>query len=121
MYYKDFSRQFSAAFDVYLSVLREVDRLVAKGLGHVGPDWRMKTVCAPCFYKLEDEPPLKFSLLCTMDGNSSLKHVADGYRFGIIQQDERMCGEGMILPPSEVDSFKDEVKSKVRNSLFLGI
>ena len=81
----------------------------------------MKTVCAPCFYKLEDEPPPKFSLLCTMDGNSSLKHVADSYRFGIIQQDEQTCGEGVILPPSEVDSFKDEVKSKVRNSLFLGI
>lgn len=113
LFYKDFSRQFSATFDVYLAALREVDRLVHERLGHVGPDWRMKTVCPPCFYRLEDEPPLLFSLLCTMDGNSSLKHVADDYRFGVIQQDERTCGRDVVLPPSEVDRFQDEVKSTV--------
>jgi hypothetical protein len=115
LYFKDLSRQFSAAFDVYLSVLSEVDRLIAERMCHVGPDWRMKNICAPCFYALEDESPLKFSFLCTMDGNSSLKHVADDYRFGVVQQDERTCGQDTHLPPSEVDRFKDETKSKASN------
>ena len=48
-----------------------------------------------------------------MDGNLSLKHVADDYRFGVIQQDERTCGGDVVLPPSEVDRFQDEVKSTV--------
>ena len=53
-----------------------------------------------------------------MDGNSSLKHVADDYRFGVAQQDERRCGQDMILLASEVDHFKDEVKSTVRSLRF---
>ena len=121
LYYKDFSRQFSTAFDVYLSILSEVDQRINTRLGHVGPDWRMKTVCPPCFYQLEGEPQLKFSLLCTMDGNSSLKHVADDYRFGVVQRDERTCGGSMVLPPAMVDRFKDEVKSTVSGiQLLLG-
>lgn len=73
----------------------------------------MKNICPPCFYRLEVKPPLKFSFLCTMDGNSSLKHVANDYQFGVVQQDEQACGEDMVFLPSEVDRFKDEVKSKV--------
>ena len=113
LYHKDLCRQFSTAFDVYLSILGKVDQLVNECLGHVGPDWRMKNVCPPCFYQLEGEPPLKFSFLCTMDGNSSLKHVADDYRFGVVQRDERTYGESMVLPPFKVDRFKSETKSKV--------
>lgn len=119
LYYKDISRQFSTAFDVYLSILGEVDRLVNERLGHVGSEWQMKNVCPPCFYRLEEEPPLKFSFLCTMDGNSSLKHVADDYRFGVVQRDERTYGDGMVLPPLEVDRFKKETKSKVCALRFL--
>jgi hypothetical protein len=108
-------------FDVYLAALREVDRLANESLGHVGSDWQMKTVCPPCFYRLKDEPPLKFSILCTMDGNSSLKHVADDYRFGVIQRDERPCHGNLVLPPSEVDHFQDEVKSTVNIFEFLAV
>ena len=115
LYFKDFSRQFSISFDMYLSILNVVDQRVRAFLGHVGPDWRMKNICPPCFYQLEGETPLKFSFLCTMDGNSSLKHVADDYRFGIVQQDEQSCGQDMVLPASTVDQFKDEVKSTVCN------
>ena len=118
LYFKDLSRQFSTAFDAYLSILNEVDRRVNECLGHVGPDWRMRNVCPPCFYRLEDEPPLKFLFLCTMDGNSSLKHVADDHRFGVIQRDERSCGHDMVLPASEVDHFKDETKSTVGDLQF---
>jgi hypothetical protein len=52
-----------------------------------------------------------------MDGNSSLKHVADDYRFGVVQRDERTCGDDMVLPRSEVDRFQSE-KSKVSSVMF---
>src|ERR1700723_3559409 len=82
------STQFSTAYDVYLSILHQVDERADLSLGHTGLRWRMRNICPPCLYKLEAEPPLKYSILCTMDGNSSLKHVANDYRSGSVRKDE---------------------------------
>lgn len=70
------SRQFSEAFDVYLEILRRVDSMVKTALKQDSPDYRLLHSCPPCQYKLADEPPLVYSHLMSLDGNSSLKRFA---------------------------------------------
>ena len=67
--------QLSNAYDCYLVILCEVDRRIAIELGCEDPKWGQRNVCAPCLYKTEDEPKLKFEFLSAMDGNNSLKLV----------------------------------------------
>ena len=69
------SRQFSIAFDLYLSILNNVDRLVQVSLERDSADYRIKHLCPPCTYILEGEKKLKFSMLYTVDGNDSLKRI----------------------------------------------
>jgi hypothetical protein len=69
------SRQFSIAFDLYLSILNHVDRLVQVSLERDAADYRIKHLCPPCTYILEGEEKLKFSMLYTVDGNDSLKRI----------------------------------------------
>jgi hypothetical protein len=69
------SRQFSIAFDLYLSILNNVDRLVQVSLERDAADYRIKHLCPSCTYILEDEKKLKFSMLYTVDGNDSLKRI----------------------------------------------
>ncbi|KAJ6493118.1 hypothetical protein C8R45DRAFT_1062043 [Mycena sanguinolenta] len=68
-------RQFSIAYDVYLELRRETDKLVASALGRDAPKWRLKHACPACTYKLEGEEELIFSILTAMGGNDSLKRV----------------------------------------------
>ncbi|OBZ69684.1 hypothetical protein A0H81_10468 [Grifola frondosa] len=103
--------QFSIAYDVYLDILDGVDRHVQSALHRDTPNWRMLNACAPCFYKLEDETPLKFSFLATMDGNQSLKLVDNVFHVGTPHKDSRMYRTDIWLSPDEVDQFKDEVRS----------
>ena len=51
-----------------------------------------------------------------MDGNSSLKHVANDYRSGSVRQDERTHCRDMWISEDVVYSFKDKVKSMVRGA-----
>ena len=68
-------RQFSIAFDLYLSIRTAVDRLVQVSLDRDAADYRIKHLCPSCTYVLEDEEKLKFSMLYTVDGNDSLKRI----------------------------------------------
>jgi hypothetical protein len=68
-------RQFTIAFDLYLSIRTAVDRLVQASLKRDGADYRIKHLCPCCTYILEDEVKLKFSMLYTVDGNDSLKRI----------------------------------------------
>ncbi|KAJ7175601.1 hypothetical protein C8R46DRAFT_1160846 [Mycena filopes] len=61
--------------DVYLAVLKSTKLRVMRALGRDDPKWCIKNNCASCTYKLEDEEPLTFSMMTTMDGNNSLKRV----------------------------------------------
>ncbi|KAI0684138.1 hypothetical protein BC835DRAFT_1293887 [Cytidiella melzeri] len=63
-------------FELYLHIIRHVDKSVHTTLGWDGPDWRPKNACRACCYVLDDEPPLTFSRLYAMDGNNSLKRMA---------------------------------------------
>lgn len=69
------SRQFSISYDLYLSIRNNAEELTQQALGRDSEDWRLRHVCPPCTYVLEDEPKLKFSMLYTMDGNDSLKRI----------------------------------------------
>src|SRR5271168_3225674 len=69
------SRQFSIAFDLYLSIRTLADRKVQVALNHDSPDWRLSNACPSCNYVLEGEPKLKFSMLYTADGNDSMKRI----------------------------------------------
>lgn len=75
--------------------------------------WERQHVCAPCFYKTEDEPALKFSFLAAMDGNNSLKLVDSTFRSGSVRTDTRSSVSGRWILPDVVDLFKDEVNRKV--------
>ncbi|KZP09666.1 hypothetical protein FIBSPDRAFT_914038 [Athelia psychrophila] len=66
-------RQFSIAYDLYLSIQADVDARVNRTLNHEDPDFNIRHVCPPCMYMLKDEPRMTFSMLSAMDGNDSLK------------------------------------------------
>ena len=76
----------------------------------------MKNVCAPCLYKTEDEPKLKFEFLLAMDSNNSLKLVDSTYCAGTVQTDSRRMELPCWIKPEDVDLFKDEV-GKVKSFL----
>jgi hypothetical protein len=110
--------QLSNAYDCYLVIIRETDRRICIELGREDRKWAMKNVCAPCLYKTEDEPKLKFEFLATMDGNNSLKLIDSTYRAGSVRMDSRKLELPRWIKPEDVDIFKDEVR-KVRPLLYL--
>ena len=108
------ANQLSNAYDCYLAILREVDRRISTELGRKDSKWEQRNVCAPCLYKTEDEPKLKFEFLAAMDGNNSLKLVDSTYRAGTVRTDTRTTTSPRWIHPEAVDVFKDEV-SKVQH------
>jgi hypothetical protein len=64
--------QVSITYDVYLDILHHVDACVQRALKRDAPDYNRLNVCPPSMYKIEDEPPLKYSMLVAADGNQSL-------------------------------------------------
>jgi hypothetical protein len=114
--------QVSIAYDVYLDILRHVDARVQRALKRDAPDYDRLNVCPPCMYKIEDEPPLKFSMLVAADGNQSLRLVDHTFRAGEQRPDDRTFESTRWLRPEEVNIFKDEVrnaKRKVRLLTFI--
>ena len=103
--------QFSIAYDAFLWILRKVDREVKHALHQDTPNWRLHNVCPPCFYKLENEPDLRFSLFVSMDGNNSLRRIEDGIRNTNVRQDTRTIHSDRWIDPADVDRFKDEVQT----------
>ncbi|PIL35238.1 hypothetical protein GSI_03028 [Ganoderma sinense ZZ0214-1] len=106
--------QFSIAYDQYLDILAGIDSRVRKVLRQDGENSRMLNACAPCLYKLEDEPKLKFSLLVSMDGNQSLKLVDSKFRGGTPRIDSRRVPTDLFIPAEVVDTYKDEVNNAKR-------
>ncbi|KAJ6479843.1 hypothetical protein C8R45DRAFT_1054447 [Mycena sanguinolenta] len=113
--------QFSIAYDVYLELRRQTDKLVNSTLGRDSPKWRLKHACPACTYKLEGEEELIFSMLTTMDGNDSLKRAlkrskTDGSEEEPTlgppkeREDSRDGGEDYFLSREKVDKWaKDRV------------
>lgn len=96
---------FTIAYDTFLEILYRVQERCNRSLGRDDKFWRMKNACAPCMYVLEDEPPLRFKMLVSIDGNSSLKLVGDEVRAGTFLPDD------MWVSREDVDRFKDGVST----------
>ncbi|KAJ7192983.1 hypothetical protein GGX14DRAFT_305777, partial [Mycena pura] len=114
------AQQFTTCFDLYLEILNNIDDRVKKALGRDTKDWRLKNCCPACTYKLEGEEKLIFDMLCTYDGNDSLKRILrkdkgvneDGVanRGGSERPDPRTAGAGgdYFLTREEVDRWSKE-------------
>ena len=47
-----YRRMFADAFDVYLEIIRIIDKHVKAALGQDGPDWRVLNACPACSYEV---------------------------------------------------------------------
>ncbi|KAF8209228.1 hypothetical protein K438DRAFT_1960955 [Mycena galopus ATCC 62051] len=113
-------KQFSIAFNAYLTIRAAVDNCVKAALGHNTPDWRLKNACPACLYKLEGEADIPLPFLATINGNNSLKHfwrrerdtdLADGMTApgaSKERQDNWWAGGDYYLPRDEVDKWAKE-------------
>ncbi|KAJ7124029.1 hypothetical protein C8R43DRAFT_899278 [Mycena crocata] len=106
------STQFSIAFDLYLATLAIVNKRVLALLRRDTPNWRLANACAPCMYKLEDEPPMLFPILTTHDGNNSLsrfwrqERTEDGAPGGSKERvDDREVPGDYYLSREKVDAW----------------
>ncbi|KAG6875524.1 hypothetical protein C0992_003482 [Termitomyces sp. T32_za158] len=91
------SKQFSIAYDVYLSICKETEQHVQVALKCDVLQWRLHHACPACTYKLEGEKKMIFEMLVTMDGNDSLKHII---QCGLASEDENrelIAGESKEL------------------------
>ncbi|KAG1749252.1 hypothetical protein EDB19DRAFT_2036549 [Suillus lakei] len=104
-YFQALQDQFAIAFDAYLDILRGVRELADIVLKCDSPHWRMLHSCPACNYKQENEPALIPARMDSMDGNSSLKQVD-----GSGHADEQIFKSSYLIPPDEVDVFKDDVR-----------
>ncbi|KAG1719238.1 hypothetical protein EDB19DRAFT_1898796 [Suillus lakei] len=110
-YRRHLAEQLRISYDVYLQLHRRIDHRLDKVLGHDSDNWRMLNSCPAFQYKLTDEPPLEFSILCACDGNNSAKLVDPAIRGGQERLDTRIGTSSIWLNESYVDAFKDEVRS----------
>ena len=123
--YEDNSRRsFSSAFDVYcfirIAVHEEVSQQVLRSTFG-----KFQASCPSCVYSLNDEEPMKYSMLVTIDGNESLKRVErtregeDGVRVNVEREDGRTLSSHLFIEPEVVDVFKYEVKRRVERVSYL--
>ncbi|KAG8783813.1 hypothetical protein FRC12_019340 [Ceratobasidium sp. 428] len=99
-----FPSRLTEALDAFHSIQRELKVRVRRVLGQDSPNWRIKNSCRVCTYKLENEPPLKFDILVTCDGNDSLKQCANAGT-----ADHRHYESDYYIAPAEVNRFQYEV------------
>jgi hypothetical protein len=104
------AEQLHSAFDGYLAIRRCVQEKLDKALGHNPADKASTLLCPPCFYEIQNEPPLVPRLLAAMNGNSSLKLVDSSYRAGTTRKDDRTLSSPRWLEVDEVDCFQNDVK-----------
>ena len=102
-------KQLAIAFDSYLEICRRVDKKLNNRLGYDTPNARLIQQCPPCFFKLEGEQDLDFSVMVSMDGNNSLKRIGASIRGNQELSDSRTIDSDRWITADEVDRFKDEV------------
>ncbi|OBZ77055.1 hypothetical protein A0H81_02986 [Grifola frondosa] len=110
-YRRRFRAVIADTFDIYLVILRGVNNQVQTALGRNSPDWRVLNACPACSYKLKDEPKLRFGRMYCVDGNNSLKRIAQvGNR---VAGDTRIYGESdYFLSKEYVDRYANEVPAE---------
>lgn len=110
-YRRYFRSALGDAFDVYLAILRSVDKQTKQALKHDTPNWRVLNACPPCTYKLEGEPTRVFNRMTAFDGNMSMRRL---YQVGDrrIRDPTPFTDTDYLLTPEYVDIYKDEVQSR---------
>ncbi|KIK04381.1 hypothetical protein K443DRAFT_130861 [Laccaria amethystina LaAM-08-1] len=112
-------KQFSICFDVYLCIRNCFEQHVQATLKRNDHGWRLRHACPCCTHKLTGETELVFSMLLTMDGNDSLKHIqrrktvpldpGDGDTPVIGEpnerKDKRSIGDGYYVTREQVDRW----------------
>ncbi|KAJ3831206.1 hypothetical protein F5878DRAFT_549821 [Lentinula raphanica] len=115
LYSKPYRRSYRTAlsdtFDVYLSIVREVDARVASELGHDEPNYRVLHSCPSCSYELEGETELRFSRMFVIDGNNSLKRMK-GFNGRTVADTRVFDKSDYYLSREYVDQYADEVKAR---------
>lgn len=76
----------------------------------------MLNSCPACQYRLEEEPPLLYSVICACDGNNSAKLVDPAVRHGVERLDPRSGTSSIWLSEPYVDGFADEVGNARKQS-----
>ncbi|KAH7902808.1 hypothetical protein BJ138DRAFT_967043, partial [Hygrophoropsis aurantiaca] len=104
-YSQHFRDQLSQAFDVYLSILRNIQLSIDTRLGRESRDWTLQGACPACSFEQPGEPKLVPARLHNMDGNNSAKRVD-----GSGSTDPRVFNSRYFIPEAEVDQFKDDVR-----------
>ncbi|KAG2105063.1 uncharacterized protein F5147DRAFT_746487 [Suillus discolor] len=110
--------QFSDTYDIYLEILNRVDRRLNGALHRNTPDWRLLNACPCCSYQLEDEPPLAFKWLASIDGNNSLKRWVSSTYGLTAREDSRKPHSDYWIDQMTVDAFKDEVRRSAQKKMF---
>ncbi|KAJ8454198.1 hypothetical protein ONZ51_g13169 [Trametes cubensis] len=109
-YRRRYRTALSDCFDVYLAILRNIDKRLKVALKRDSPEWCVHNACPACCYKLDGEQPLTFARMLALDGNNSLKRVA---KFGDRNMaDLREFTESdYFLSVDYVDRYKDEINT----------
>ncbi|KAI6004702.1 hypothetical protein EDD15DRAFT_2384720 [Pisolithus albus] len=97
--------QLRIAYDAYLEILDGVDKKLNHALNRDRPDWRLLNECPACFYKLDDEPPLEFDWLVSIDGNNSLKRWNPASYGAVPRDDPRVARSDFWLHAADVNRF----------------
>ncbi|KAG0691587.1 hypothetical protein DFH29DRAFT_819367 [Suillus ampliporus] len=101
------------AYDIYLELEQCIENHLQTALGHFmihRVNWCMLNSCPACQYKVVGEPPLKYSVLCALDSNNSVKLIDTAIRSGNERFDPRCSLSSIWLTETYVDQFKDEVQ-----------
>lgn len=121
MYVPEFRRSFSQAFDAYAEIRHRIDERIDE---LVFPDIqaRYHDVCPCCTFKQTNSEDFRFSMLCCIDGNESLKrHTRVRQRvdeFGVVSEhnterhDGRSRASFLFIEADEVNQFADEVRRR---------
>ncbi|KAL6300787.1 hypothetical protein BKA93DRAFT_819255 [Sparassis latifolia] len=102
-------------YKIYLEIRRMVDKQVLLALCRDTPNWWVLNACPACTYRLDGEPDCRWDCMFCMDGNNSLKRIAQvGNRS---RGDIRVYTDSdYYLPLEFVDKYADEVPPRVRSS-----
>jgi hypothetical protein len=105
-YRSHYGRAFTSAYDIYLLLHREIDKLVATATRRTATDY-LKSICPCCQHTTTDDEPLDYEICLALDGNSSLKRFGDATKTSPQNFPSRF-----ILPRDYVDSFAEEVRHR---------
>jgi hypothetical protein len=109
-YHPNLTSKFSEVYDLYLSILRMVDKQIAKALGRDEALFEIRHFCPCCTYTVDGEPALRYKLLYSLDGGNSYKRFKEAgsasHQFNF--------NSSFIIDRKEVDKWKHVIKRTER-------